>query len=170
MQAMGRVSRARGVGFGLQRAQALPPHGRTPALAAHPVPFMAQRHLEPTGAVAAFVEAKDLPQHRFPGRCFRTPHRPLFRGLLGVKAAGRHAQHLAEPPYRVVAALGGNEAIAAHGSGVCENLRVKQALAMAFFYMSSSCVCRRLAARPIGPERTPTPASACWGKPGSRRS
>ena len=100
---------------------------------AHPVPFMAQRHLQPTGVVAAFVEAKDLDQHCFPGRCFQVPHRPLLLSLPDVKAAGRHVQYLAEPAHGVVAALCGDEAVAAHGSGVCEMTRLQRLLAMAFF-------------------------------------
>jgi len=111
------------------------------------VPFVAQRHLQPAGAVAAFVEAKDLDQHRFPGRCFQVPHRPLLLSLPGVKAAGRHVQYLAEPAHGVVAALCGDEAVAAHGSGVCEITRLQRLLAMAFFKISSSCAYRRLAAR-----------------------
>ena len=99
-------------GLGLQRAQALAPHGCTQALTAYPVPFVAQDHLQPTGAVAAFVQAKDFHQHLFPDRRFRDFHHPLLLRLPGIKAAGRHVQHLAEPPHGVVVALGSDEAVA----------------------------------------------------------
>ena len=48
---------------------------------------------------------------------------------------------------KVVVAVGSDEAVAAHWFGVCESLRLKQAMAMAFFKIASSCACRRLAAR-----------------------
>ena len=67
-QAMRRVGRARGVGLGLQGVQAPAAHGRAQALAAHPVAFFTQGHLQPARAVAAFVVAKDLDQRFFPGR------------------------------------------------------------------------------------------------------
>ena len=90
-------------------------------------PFWCQRHLQPAGAVAAFVDAKDLHQRRFPGRRFTAPpHRPLLARLPGVIPTGRHAQHLAEPPHRVVAAPGGEEAGAAQWPGACERLRSQQ--------------------------------------------
>ena len=77
-----------------------------------------------------------LDQGRFPRqRC--SPHGPLRAGLPGVIAAGPPARHLTEPPHRVVAALGGDEAVAAHGVGVTEKM------AMAFFKISSSCACHR---------------------------
>ena len=60
--------------------------------------------------------------------------------MLLMSAIGR----LAEPPHRVVAALKRYRRI---GSGVCESPRVKQALAMAFFKIPSTCAYRRLAAR-----------------------
>ena len=62
-QPVGRVGRARGVGLGLQGT---PAHGRAPALTAHAIPLAAQGDLQPTGAVAAFMPAKDLDQRRFP--------------------------------------------------------------------------------------------------------
>ena len=75
-QHVGGVGRARGVGFGLQGTQLPVARGRTQALAAHPALFLAQRHLQPTGAIAAFVVPKDLDQGCFPGRRF-LPHSPL---------------------------------------------------------------------------------------------
>ena len=81
-------------------AQALAPHGRAQVLVAYPVPFLAQRHVQPTGAIAAFVVPKHLCQGGFSGRYF-LPHRPLRALLPGVKSTGRHTQHLAEPPHEV---------------------------------------------------------------------
>ena len=75
-QPVGGVGRARGVGLELQGTQPPAAHGRAQALAAHPAPFLAQRHLQPTGAIAAFVVPKDLDQGCFPGRRF-LPHSPL---------------------------------------------------------------------------------------------
>ena len=92
----------------------------------------------------ALVNPKGLDQGRFPDRCLRI-HRPLLPCLPRLIPAGRHPEHGAEPPHRVVAALGVDEAVATHWSGVCESLRVKQALAMAFYKMSSAC--RRARAR-----------------------
>ena len=126
--------------------QAPPPPGLAQARAACPVPFLTQGHPQPTGTIAAFVKAKDLDQGGFPGRCFLC-HRPLLALVPGVKAAGRHAQRLAEPPHGVVAALGGDEAAAAHWSGVCEITRLKRLLAMAFFKIFSSGAGRRARAR-----------------------
>ena len=126
--------------------QAPPPPGLAQARAACPVPFLTQGHPQPTGTIAAFVKAKDLDQGGFPGRCFLC-HRPLLALVPGVKAAGRHAQRLAEPPHGVVAALGGDEAAAAHWSGVCEITRLKRLLAMAFFKLLSSGAGRRARAR-----------------------
>lgn len=74
-------------------------------------------------------------------------HGPLLARLSGIIVADRHAQHQAERPHRIVAALGGDEAVATHGVGVCESLRLKQALAMALFEISNSCACRRARAR-----------------------
>lgn len=54
-------------------------------------------------------------------------------GLPDVIAAGRHAQHLAEPLHEVVAVLSGDGAVAAHWSGVCESLRSQQAAGSGFF-------------------------------------
>ena len=110
---MGRVGRARSAGLGLQRGQAPAAQGRAQVLAAHPVAFFPQRHLEPAGAVAAFRHAEYLHQRRCPGRRFALLPGPLLVGLPGVKAAGGHAQHLAEPLHGVVAVLGGDEAVAA---------------------------------------------------------
>ena len=111
---MRRVGRARGVGLGLQGAQAPAAHGRAQALTAHPVAFFAQGHLQPAGAVAALVDAKDLDQRRFPGGRLRALHRPLLPRLPRIIPTGRHPEHLAEPPHRVVAALGVDEAVATH--------------------------------------------------------
>ena len=110
------------------------------------MPFLAQGYLQPAGAVAALVDAKGLDQRRFLGRRLLR-HRPLLPRLPRITPTGRHPEHLAEPPHRVVAALSSDEAVAAHWSGVCESLRVKQALALAYFKMSSSCACRRARAR-----------------------
>ena len=102
------VSRARGVDlgfFGLQGAQPPAAHGRAQALAAHPVPVLAQGYLQPAGAVAALVDAKGLDQRRFLGRRLLR-HRPLLPRLPRITPTGRHPEHLAEPPHRVVAALG----------------------------------------------------------------
>jgi hypothetical protein len=85
-QAMGRISGARGEGFGLQRVQALPAHGPAQAQAAHPVAFFPQGNPQPAGAVAATVDVKDLKQWCFPGGCLRVPHRPLLACLPGVVA------------------------------------------------------------------------------------
>ena len=100
-------------------------------------PFWCQRHLQPAGAVAAFVDAKDLHQRRFPGRRFTPPpHRPLLARLPSVIPTGRHAQHRAEPPHRVVAAPGGGEAGAAHWPGACKGLRSQQAPGHGIFLKS----------------------------------
>jgi len=48
-------------------------------------------------------------------------------------------------PHGEVPALGGDEAVAAHWSGVCEVTSLKRLLVMTFFNIS--CSCRRLAAR-----------------------
>gem|GEM_PF-6185857 len=57
---------------------------------------------------------------------------PLTALLPRVVTARRHAEHPAQAPHRIGALLRVNEAVAAHWASVCESLRVKQALAMAF--------------------------------------
>ena len=129
----------RGVlGLGLQSAQVPAAHGRAQALPTHSVPVLAQRDLQPAGAITAPMAPKGLDQGRFPNRCLLV-HRPLLSRLPRIIPTGRHPEHLVEPPHRVVAALGVDEAVATHWSGVCESLRVMQALAMAFYNMSSAC-------------------------------
>ena len=113
-QTMGRIDRARGEDLGLQYVQAFPTHGHPQALAAHPVPILAQGDLQATHAVAPLMVPEDLDQYRFPGRR-DGPLDPLLARLPSVVAAGRHVQHLAEPPHRIVVALSGDEAVAAHG-------------------------------------------------------
>ena len=142
------VGRAWGVGLGLERMQAPTAHGRAQALAAHPVLVFMQRDLQPAGAITALVDPKGLDQGRSPSRRLRI-HRPLLPRLPRIVPTGRHPEHLAEPPHGAMPTFGGDETVAAHGSGVWESLRMKQALAMAmaFFKISSSCACRRLAAR-----------------------
>ena len=135
---MREVGRAWGVGLKLQRMQAPAAHGRAQALVAHPVPVFTQHDLQPAGAITALVDPKGIDQGRFPSRCLLR-HRPLLPRLLRLIPTGRHPDHLAEPPHGVVAALDVDEAVATHWSGVCESLRVMQALAMAFYNMSSAC-------------------------------
>ena len=50
---MGEVGRTRGIGLGLQRVQAPPLHSRAQALAAHPVPVLAQFDLQTARVIAA---------------------------------------------------------------------------------------------------------------------
>ena len=45
---------------------------------------------------------------------------------------------MAELTHRVVAALGGDKAVATHWSGVCEIMRLKPLLVKAFFKISNS--------------------------------
>ena len=92
------------------------------------------------------MDPEDLDQRRFPNRC-SLRHCLLLRLLPHVVATGRHLHQLAEQPHGVVVALRCDETVPAHWSGVCENLRVKLPLAMAFLKISSSCACRRLATR-----------------------
>ena len=134
------IGRAWGLGIGLECMQAPAAHGRAQALPTHGVPVLAQRNLQSAGAIMALVDAKGLDQGRFPSRRLLV-RRPLLPRLPRIIPAGRHPEHLAEPPHRVVAALGVDEAVAAHRVSVCEKR------AMAFFQISNSCACRLLAAR-----------------------
>ena len=104
--------------------QAPAAHGCAQALPIHSVSVLAQRDLQPTGAITALVYPKSRDQGRFPSR-YLLVHRPLLPHLPRIIPTGRHPEHLAEPPHRVVAALGVDEAVATHWSGVCESLRVK---------------------------------------------
>ena len=97
-------------------------------------PFAAQGDLQPTGAVAAFMPAKDLDQRRFPDR-FTLGY--CLRLLPSIVAAGWRPCYLAKQAHRVLPAVRFNEAVAAH------RLSVTEEMAMAFFKMSSSCACRR---------------------------
>ena len=110
------------------------------------MPFFTQGDLQSAGAVAALVDAKGFDQRRFPSRHLLR-HRSLLRRLPRIIPTRRHPAHLAEPPHWEVPALGGDEAVAAHWSGVCEITRLKHLLAMAFFKISNSCAGRRLVVR-----------------------
>ena len=114
---MGRSGRAGGEGLELQCVQAFPAHGNPQVLTAHQVPILAQGDLQAMRAVAPLMVSKGLNQYRFPGQRGGLLD-PLLARLPGVVAAGRHVQHLAEPPHRVVAPLGGAEVVAAQGVGV----------------------------------------------------
>ena len=129
---MGGVGRARGKDLELQGAQIPATHGRTQVLTAHGVPVLAQLDLQPAGAVATLLDTKSLYQSCFPlGRFLR--HGPRLLRFPRTIPIGRHPEHLAEPPHRVLAALSCDEAAATHWSGVCEITRLKRLLAMAFF-------------------------------------
>ena len=110
------------------------------ALATHPVPFLPQRHLQPTGTVAAFRVPKGLDQRCFPGRFWLSYGLPLGL-LLRVVAAGRYLRHLAEQPHRMLAPVPFDAAVTAH------RLSVTKKRTMAVFKISNFCACRRLSAR-----------------------
>ena len=82
------VGRAGGVGLGLQGARAPAAHARAQALAAHGVPVLAQRNLQPAGAVAALVDAKGLDQGHFPSRRLLV-RRPLLPRLPRIIPTGQ---------------------------------------------------------------------------------
>ena len=90
-------------------------HRHAQALTAHLAPLLPQLYPEAARILTAFVAPEGLDHQRLLGRCW-------LRLLPSGVADGWHDQHLAEPLHGVAAALGGEEAVAAHGSGVCEKL------------------------------------------------
>ena len=150
--------------LGLQRMQAPAAPGRAQALQIHGAHGMAPRNLPPTGAITELMGLKGLAQGRFPSRCLLV-HHSLRSRLPRIIPTGWHPAHGAEPPHRVVAAPGGDEAVAAYWSGVCEITRLKHLLTTAFF--KSSCVCRRARARSWRSSATvagssAAPTAAAW--------
>ena len=104
----------------LQRMQAPAAHGHAQALPTHGVPVLAQRNLQPAGAMTVLVDAKGLDQRRLPSRCLLR-HRPLLPRFPRIISTGWHPKHLAEPPHRVVSALGVDETVAAYWSAGAAN-------------------------------------------------
>ena len=158
------VGRARGIDLGLQRMQAPAAPGRAQALPIHGAHGLAPRNLPPTSTIPALMGLKGLAQGRFPSRCLLV-HHSLRSRLPRIIPTGWHPAHGAEPPHRVVAAPGGDEAVAAHWSGVCEITRLKHLLTTAFF--KSSCACRRARARSWRSSATvagssAAPTAAAW--------
>ena len=112
---------------GIQLPQPVPVQPRAQRIASYGMALGAQ-FLPHAEAVAPGVTRE--------GRLCR--HLPRSGRRLGTNApltviGAADAQHGAEPPHGLLVALGGEEAVAAHGFGVCERLCVKQALAMVFF-------------------------------------
>ena len=140
------VDRARDEDLGLQRVQAPAAHGRAQALATYPMPVPAQGNLQAAGPITAFVNAKNLHQGLFPDGRFLS-YGPLLPRLPRIVPTGRRPEYLAEPPQGAVPVFGVDEAVTAYWSGVCQSLRLKQALAMALSKISDSCASRWARAR-----------------------